>query len=259
MRAPVLASGQFLSVGATLGVAVAPDDAIDGEQLVRRADIALYRAKAESRGGFRMFDVNYEELLHKRSAIERDLSRALANQELAVQFQPLMAADGERIIGVEALERWNHPDRGMVPPSEFIPIAEHTGLVVGLDEWVLHRACEEAQKWPGLSLSVNLSPSNFRQGNVAERLTRVLVETGFDPRRLEIEITESMLLGATERCSASSPNCGAWASGSRSTTSAPATARSATCGASRSTSSRSTNRSCRTSALPRTPRRSWNA
>jgi diguanylate cyclase (GGDEF)-like protein len=197
MRTPVLASGQFLSVGATLGVAVAPEDAVESEQLLRRADIALYRAKAESRGGFRMFDVGYEEVLHKRSAVERELSRALASDELAVKFQPLYAADGERVVGVEALVRWNHPERGVVPPSEFIPIAEHTGLVVGIDEWVLRRSCEHAAQWPGLSLAVNLSPSNFRQGNVAERLTRVLVETGFDPRRLEIEITEGMLLGAT--------------------------------------------------------------
>jgi predicted signal transduction protein with EAL and GGDEF domain len=197
VRTPVSAGGQFLSVSATIGVAISPDDASEAEQLVRRAEIALYRAKAESRGGYRMFDVSYEEVLHKRSAIERELQRAIANEELAVKFQPLFAADGERIVGVEALVRWNHPERGVVPPSEFIPVAEQTGLVVKLDEWVLRRACEYASQWPGLSLSVNLSASNFRQPHVAERLTRVLADTGFDPRRLEIEITESMLLGAT--------------------------------------------------------------
>ena len=197
MRAPVIAGGQFLSVSATVGVAVAPEDASEAEQLMRRAEIALYRAKSESRGGYRLFDPSYEEVLQKRSAIERDLSRALANEELAVKFQPLYAADGERMVGVEALVRWNHPDRGVVPPSEFIPVAEQTGLVVKIDEWVLRRACEYAAQWPGLSLAVNLSASNFRQPHVAERITRVLVDTGFDPRRLEIEITESMLLGAT--------------------------------------------------------------
>jgi diguanylate cyclase (GGDEF)-like protein len=196
MRAPIFAGGQVLTVGATLGIAVAPDDAHEAEQLLRRADIALYRAKAECRGGYRLFDVGYEEVLHARSAIERDLSRALANEELDVMFQPLYAADGERIVGVEALVRWNHAERGVVPPSEFIPIAEQTGLVVKLDEWVLRRACEQASNWPGLSLAVNLSPSNFRQHNVTERLSRVLAETGFEARRLEIEITESMLLGA---------------------------------------------------------------
>jgi diguanylate cyclase (GGDEF)-like protein len=197
VRTPVSAGGQFLSVGATIGAAIAPDDASEAEQLMRRAEIALYRAKGESRGGYRLFDVSYEEILHKRSAIERELQRALTHEELAVKFQPLYAADGERIVGVEALVRWNHPERGIVPPSEFIPVAEQTGLVVKLDEWVLRRACEYAAQWPGLSLSVNLSASNFRQPHVAERLTRVLADTGFDPRRLEIEITESMLLGAT--------------------------------------------------------------
>jgi len=197
VRAHVAAGEQVLNVTATMGVAVAPEDGTDAEQLMRRAEIALYRAKAEARGGYRLFDTSYEEVLHKRSAIERELQRALVNEELAVRFQPLFAADGERIVGVEALVRWNHPERGIVPPSEFIPVAEQTGLVVKLDEWVLRRACEYASQWPGLSLAVNLSASNFRQPHVAERLTRVLADTGFDPRRLEIEITESMLLGAT--------------------------------------------------------------
>jgi diguanylate cyclase (GGDEF)-like protein len=197
VRTPVIAGGQFFSVSATVGVAVAPEDAMEAEQLMRRAEIALYRAKVESRGGYRLFDPSYEEILHKRRAIERDLSRALDNEELAVKFQPIYAADGERMVGVEALVRWNHPDRGVVPPSEFIPVAEQTGLVVRLDEWVLRRACEYAMQWSGLSLAVNLSASNFRQLHVAERITRVLTDTGFDPRRLEIEITESMLLGAT--------------------------------------------------------------
>jgi diguanylate cyclase (GGDEF)-like protein len=197
MRMPVSAGGQLLHIGVTTGVAVAPDDAHEAEQLVRRADIALYCAKAEARGAHRLFEPGYEEVLHKRSNTERELSRALANDELAVKFQPLYAADGEHIVGVEALVRWNHPERGVVPPSEFIPVAERSGLVVKIDEWVLRRACEQAREWPGLSLAVNLSPSNFRQSNVAARLTRVLADTGFDPRRLEFEITEGMLLGAT--------------------------------------------------------------
>jgi predicted signal transduction protein with EAL and GGDEF domain len=197
MRLPVPAGGQLLHIGATTGVAVAPEDAHEAEQLVRRADIALYCAKAEARGAHRLFEPGYEEVLHKRSSIERELSRALANDELAVKFQPLYAADGERVVGVEALVRWNHPERGVVPPSEFIPVAERSGLVVKLDEWVLRRACAQAAAWPGLSLAVNLSPLNFRQSNVAERLARVLADTGFDPRRLELEITEGMLLGAT--------------------------------------------------------------
>jgi diguanylate cyclase (GGDEF)-like protein len=197
MRAPAAAGGQMLAVSATVGVAVAPEDATEAEQLMRRAEIALYRAKAESRNGYRLFNPSYEEALQRRSAVERELARAIANEELSLQFQPLFAADGERMVAIETLVRWKHPERGIVPPSEFIPVAEQTGLVVKIDEWVLRHACLQARKWPGLSLAVNLSATNFRQPHVAERLTRVLNEIGFDPRRLEIEITESMLLGAT--------------------------------------------------------------
>ncbi len=196
VRNPVLAGGQHLIVGATIGVAVAPDHAHEPEEFLRRADIALYRAKADGRGSCRQFEIAFEETLQKRSQIERELSHAIGAEELAVKFQPLYAADGERVVGIEALVRWNHPERGVIPPSEFVPVAEQSGLIARIDDWVLRRACEYAVQWPGLSLAVNLSPSNFRTPNVAERLNRVLVDTGFDPRRLEIEITETMLLGA---------------------------------------------------------------
>jgi diguanylate cyclase (GGDEF)-like protein len=195
-RAPVFAGGQHLTVGFTIGIAVAPEDAHEPEQFIRRADIALYRAKSDGRGSCRQFEMSFEEALQKRSQIERELTHAIGAEELAVKFQPQYAADGERIVGLEALVRWNHPERGVIPPSEFIPVAEQSGLIAKVDDWVLRRACEYALQWPGVSLAVNLSPSNFRQPNVAERLNRVLVDTGLDPRRLEIEITESMLLGA---------------------------------------------------------------
>ncbi len=196
LRSPVFAGGQHLTVGATIGVAVAPEDAHESEQFIRRADIALYRAKADGRGSYRLFEASFEETLQKRSQIERELSHAIGAEQLAVKFQPLYAADGERMVGIEALVRWNHPERGVIPPSEFIPVAEQSGLIAKIDDWVLRRACEHAVQWPSLCLAVNLSPSNFRTPNVAERLNRVLVDTGFDPRRLEIEITETMLLGA---------------------------------------------------------------
>jgi EAL domain-containing protein (putative c-di-GMP-specific phosphodiesterase class I) len=144
-----------------------------------------------------MFDPGYEEALHKRGKMERELAQTLARDELRVLYQPLLSADGERIVGVEALMRWEHPERGTVAPAEFIPAAEHSGLIVRLDEWVLRRACETAALWPGISLAVNLSPSNFHSSDMVDRVTRVLNETGFDPRRLELEITENMLLHAT--------------------------------------------------------------
>jgi predicted signal transduction protein with EAL and GGDEF domain len=197
LRHPTPAGDHVLTVSASIGVAVAPEHADDPETLLRRADIALYRARTEGRGSLRMFDPGYEEALHKRGKMERELAQTLTRDELRVLYQPLLSADGERVVGVEALMRWEHPERGMVPPAEFIPTAEHSGLIVRLDEWVLRRACETAARWPGLTLAVNLSPSNFRYSDMVDRVTRVLDETGFDPRRLEIEITENMLLHAT--------------------------------------------------------------
>jgi diguanylate cyclase (GGDEF)-like protein len=197
LRQQTPAGDHVLSVTASIGVAIAPEHGTDPETLLRRADIALYHARSEGRGTLRTFDPGYEDALHKRGKIERELAGALTNEQLIVRFQPQYSADGERIVGVEALVRWNHPERGIVPPIEFVPIAEHSGLVVRLDEWVLRRACEEAMNWPEISLAVNLSPSNFHHSDMVARLTRVLDETGFDPHRLEIEITENTLLNAT--------------------------------------------------------------
>jgi diguanylate cyclase (GGDEF)-like protein len=197
LRHPTPAGDHVLTVSASIGVAVAPEHADDPETLLRRADIALYRARTDGRGSLRMFDPGYEEALHKRGKMERELAQTLARDELRVLYQPILSADGERIVGVEALMRWEHPERGIVTPAEFIPAAEHSGLIVRLDEWVLRRACETAARWPGISLAVNLSPSNFHSSDMVDRVSRVLNETGFDPRRLELEITENMLLHAT--------------------------------------------------------------
>ncbi len=197
LRQQTPAGDHVLTVSASIGVAIAPEHASDPETLLRRADIALYRARTEGRGTLRMFDPGYEDALHKRGKTERELAAALANEELVVRFQPQFSVDGERMVGVEALVRWDHPERGIVSPMEFVPTAEHSGLIVRLDEWVLKRACEEAVKWPDLSLAVNLSPSNFHHSDMVARLVRVLEDTAFNPRRLEIEITEGMLLNAT--------------------------------------------------------------
>jgi predicted signal transduction protein with EAL and GGDEF domain len=187
-----------LHVGVTLGVSLAPEHGSEPEELLRRADIALYKAKAEGRGSHRIFDPADETVLQNRRAIERDVERAMWHDEFFTLYQPLFSADGERLESVETLVRWQHPERGLVPPSDFIHVAEKSGLIVKLDEWVLRKACEHALQWPDISVAVNMSPSNFRQCNLAERVKRVVEETGFDPRRLEIEITEGMLLNANE-------------------------------------------------------------
>lgn len=198
VRQPVTAGEHVLHVGVTLGVSLAPEHGTEPEELLRRADIALYKAKAEGRGSHRIFDPADETVLQNRRAIERNIERAMWHDEFFTLYQPLYSADGERLESVETLVRWQHPERGLVPPSDFIHVAEKSGLIVKLDEWVLRKACEHALKWPDISVAVNMSPSNFRHCNLAERVKRVVDETGFDPRRLEIEITEGMLLNANE-------------------------------------------------------------
>jgi diguanylate cyclase (GGDEF)-like protein len=198
VRQPVAADEHVLHVGVTLGISVSPDHGTEAEELLRRADIALYKAKAEGRGTYRLFDPADETVLQNRRAIERDIERAMWHDEFFTLYQPLYSADGERLEGVETLVRWQHPERGMVSPADFIHVAEKSGLIVKLDEWVLRKACEHAMQWPDISVAVNMSPSNFRHSNLAERVKRAIEETGFDPRRLEIEITEGMLLNANE-------------------------------------------------------------
>ena len=198
VRQPVTAGEHVLHVGVTLGVSLAPEHGSEPEELLRRADIALYKAKGEGRGSYRIFDPADESVLQSRRAIERDVERAMWHDEFFTLYQPLYSADGERLEGVETLVRWQHPERGIVPPADFIHVAEKSGLIVKLDEWVLRKACEHAMQWPDISVAVNMSPSNFRHSNLAERVKRVVEETGFDPRRLEIEITEGMLLNAND-------------------------------------------------------------
>jgi diguanylate cyclase (GGDEF)-like protein len=198
VRQPVTAAEHVLHVGVTIGISLAPDHGNEPEELLRRADIALYKAKSEGRGTYRVFEPADETILQSRRAIERDVERAMWHDEFFTVYQPLYSADGERVEGVETLVRWQHPERGMVPPGDFIHVAEKSGLIVKLDEWVLRKACEHGMQWPDISIAVNMSPSNFRHSNLAERVKRVVEETGFDPRRLEIEITEGMLLNANE-------------------------------------------------------------
>jgi diguanylate cyclase (GGDEF)-like protein len=198
VRQPVSAGEHVLHVGVTLGISLAPEHGGEPEELLRRADIALYKAKGEGRGTYRVFEAADESVLQSRRAIERDVERAMWHDEFFTLYQPLYSADGERVEGVETLVRWQHPERGLVPPADFIHVAEKSGLIVKLDEWVLRKACEHAKQWPDISVAVNMSPSNFRHSNLAERVKRAVEETGFDPRRLEIEITEGMLLNAND-------------------------------------------------------------
>lgn len=190
--------GAAVSVGASIGVALAPDDAVDTEELLRCADLALYRAKQSGRGTFRFFEPEMDRQHRERRALEMELRAARIESEFEVHYQPIVAVKTGRLRGFEALLRWRNPRRGMVSPAEFIPIAEETGIIDDLGRWVLLEACRQAAAWPApLVVAVNVSPVQFRKGELIDTVDMALALTGFEPARLEIEITESVLLADT--------------------------------------------------------------
>ncbi|AWN47444.1 hypothetical protein DK419_14890 [Methylobacterium terrae] len=191
--------GKRIAVGLSVGLALAPADGQDPEGLMRAADLALYRAKAEGRGTHRFFEPAMDVAIQARRTVEIDLRTALAEQHFALAFQPFLGLSGDRIAGFEALLRWHHPVRGVVSPAAFVPVAEETGMIVPLGEWVLRQACREAARWPeGVRVSVNLSPVQFRGGDIDAVVIAALRDAGLDPRRLELEITEGVLLQDSE-------------------------------------------------------------
>lgn len=191
--------GQEVIIGASIGITIlSSDSAADGSKLLQQADLSLYRAKADGRGKFCFFMEEMNQQLLDRKRMETDLRKAIANDELQLHFQPQIDLATNGIIGVEVLLRWNHPAAGSIPPDRFIPLAEETGLILPIGEWVLREACREARKWPELSFAVNVSPVQFRHGDLVETIRAALAAEGVDPRRLEIEITEGVLLNNTE-------------------------------------------------------------
>ena len=186
-------------IGASIGIAVAPQDGIDTDLLLKNADMALYRTKSEGRGTWRFFEREMDVKAQARRSLEIDLRNALATDAFKVYYQPLFNLRTKRISTCEALLRWPHPERGMISPAEFIPIAEEMGLIVEIGNRVLRRACAECTQWPkAVRVAVNLSPIQFRRGNVTEVIREALEATGLSANRLEIEITESVLVQDTE-------------------------------------------------------------
>ena len=192
--------GQDLAMAASLGVSLYPDDGRTGEALLANADMALYRAKESGRGAYRFFKREMDETIRERRNLARELRQAIIDEDLVVHYQPqARACDGE-ILGFEALVRWRHPARGMIPPLDFIPLAEETGLILPLGEWVLRKSCAEAAQWDKpLSIAVNLSPLQLNQPNLAQLVHEILIETGLSPLRLELEVTESALFKDYQR------------------------------------------------------------
>jgi predicted signal transduction protein with EAL and GGDEF domain len=192
---PFLLPGHRVEIGTSIGIAIAPDHGTDQEQLLKKADLALYRSKSSGRNCFTIYDKAMSAELEARSTLEGDLRDALARCQLEVHYQPFVDALSGARRGFEALVRWRHPTRGLIAPDQFIPLAEETGLIVPLGEFVLRRACADAAGWPSdLAVAVNLSPIQFKEAELFEMISAALADSGLPPQRLEIEITESVLL-----------------------------------------------------------------
>ncbi len=201
--APYSIGKHNIVIGASIGIAVIDRNSVGAADIMRYADMALYRAKNEGRNRACIYDTVMDADLSNRKLLENDLRLAIENDELKLLYQPVVNNSGEKMVGVEGLCRWTHPQRGDIPPAEFIPIAEHSGLIIELGEWVLKRACLDGMAWPGLSVAVNVSPLQFRRADFVTMVEHILAETKFDPARLELEVTESTLLGNVETAEAS--------------------------------------------------------
>jgi diguanylate cyclase (GGDEF)-like protein len=192
---PFIVENVTAEFGVGIGIAIAPNDGVHADELVRRADRALYRAKAAGRSSVRFFEPEMDTHVERRILIERELRSAIVSNGIVPHYQPLVSLDGNRIIGFEALARWENRDLGFVPPDVFIPIVEDSGLINTLSDQLFRRACLDANAWPAtFVLAFNVSPVQLRDPTLGLRLLSILGQTGFSPRRLEIEITESALV-----------------------------------------------------------------
>jgi diguanylate cyclase (GGDEF)-like protein len=197
---PYDVDGHQIVIGISIGIALAPDDGTDADQLLKNADLALYRAKSEGRNGYRFFDAEMDAEARLRRALEIDLRNAISQNkyprgEFELHYQTVINVATRETCGVEALVRWRHPQHGLITPGKFIPLAEEIGLIIPLGEWIMQKACTDAANWPvNIKLAVNLSPVQFRDGNLADIVAAALAGSGLRPERLELEITESVLL-----------------------------------------------------------------
>jgi diguanylate cyclase (GGDEF)-like protein len=195
LSAPYEIGGHPVTLGASIGIAVAPSDGTEVDELIKHADMALYRAKSEGRGIYRFFEPEMDKQMHDRWQLQLDLRNALNRGEFELYYQPILDLSSNEVRGLEALIRWNHPKRGQIAPIEFIPLAEETGLIVQIGEWVLRQACAEAMRWPDhVEIAVNVSPIQFKNAGLVKTVFSALTAAGLPAKRLELEITETILL-----------------------------------------------------------------
>ncbi|HEX8592504.1 MAG TPA: EAL domain-containing protein [Pseudomonas sp.] len=203
-KAPFIINDQQLFISASIGISLFPGDALTAEQLLRNADSALFKAKSDGREGYALYTEELTAHAQQRVQLASELRRAIQQDELRVFYQPIHDLEDSRILGVEALVRWQHPQRGLVPPGEFIPIAEQSGLIADIDAWVLRTACRQMSEWlaAGVAITfvaVNVSSRLFSRGDLERQVARVLAETGLDPAHLELEVTESAVMEDPEQ------------------------------------------------------------
>jgi diguanylate cyclase (GGDEF)-like protein/PAS domain S-box-containing protein len=197
---PYELDGHLVAIGASIGVTLAPGDGDDADRLLKQADMALYRAKGDGKGAFRFFEPEMDARVQARRRLEMDLRSALHTGALELHYQPLIDIASGATCAFEALLRWPHPERGMIPPADFIPVAEETGLIGAIGAFVLRQACKDATAWPAdTKVAVNLSPLQFRTGNLLQTVMSALDASGLSPRRLELEITETLLLERSDQ------------------------------------------------------------
>jgi predicted signal transduction protein with EAL and GGDEF domain len=199
IAAPYEIDGHSVVIGTSIGIAVAPGDGNDPDAILKNADLALYRAKAEGRSLYRFFEAAMDARMQARRLLELDLRSALGLDQFELMYQPLVDLASAEVKSFEALLRWRHPERGLVSPAEFIPLAEEIGLINQIGAWVLRRACAEAATWPDdLAVAVNLSPAQFTSKSLVLDVVTALGGSGLAARRLELEITEAVLLHDTD-------------------------------------------------------------
>ncbi len=195
---PYQVDGHQIITDISIGISIAPIDGVEPDQLLKNADMALYGAKGDGRGMYRFFEQEMDKRMKERRGLEMDLRQALNNGEFELHYQPLVNLQTNEITAFEALLRWNHPSKGLISPADFIPIAEETGLIVSIGEWVLRTACKETANWPGhVKVAVNLSPAQLKSKNLMAIVMSALEDSGMQPERLQLEITETMLMQNT--------------------------------------------------------------
>ena len=199
VAAPYDIDGHEINIGTSIGIALAPEHGAEVDRVIKNADLALYKAKSDGRSTYCLFDISMAVAAEDRHVLENDLRNALAQDEFELHYHPIVDIKTMEAVSAECLARWRHPQRGLIAPDGFIPLAEETGLINPLGEWVLRKACNDAVNWsPHIRVAVNLSPAQFRGGGLVEIVSRTLTESGLPPERLELEITESILVQGSD-------------------------------------------------------------